>query len=55
VSALPPELMDGAVGIGLLTVSEQPEVAKTFIKFMTNAALVRKGDMGLRSTDHSRC
>jgi molybdate transport system substrate-binding protein len=46
---LPPELMEyGAVGVGLLTVSKQPEVAKAFIKFMgdpANAALLRKGDM----------
>jgi molybdate transport system substrate-binding protein len=46
---LPPELMEyGAVGIGLLAVSKQPEVAKAFIKFMAdpaNAALLRKGDM----------
>ena len=46
---LPPELMEyGAVGVGLLTVSKQPEVAKAFIKFMgdpANAALLRKGYM----------
>jgi len=46
---LPPELMEyGAVGVGLLTVSKQPEVATAFIKFMAdpaNAALIKKGDM----------
>ena len=46
---LPPELMEyGPVGVGLLTVSKQPEVAKAFIKFMAdpaNAALLRKGYM----------
>ena len=46
---LPPELMEyGPVGVGLLTVSKQPEVAKAFIKFMAdpaNAALLRKGFM----------
>ena len=38
----------GRVGVGLLAVSQQPEVAKQFIAFMTdpaNAALIRKGDM----------
>jgi molybdate transport system substrate-binding protein len=46
---LPPALMEyGSVGVGLLTVSRQPEVAKAFIKFMAdpaNAPLLRKGDM----------
>ena len=46
---LPPELMEyGPVGVGLLTVSKQPEVAKAFIKFMAdpaNAGLLRKGFM----------
>jgi molybdate transport system substrate-binding protein len=46
---LPPALMEyGAVGVGLLTVSRQPEVARAFIKFMAdpaNAALIKKGDM----------
>jgi molybdate transport system substrate-binding protein len=46
---LPPELMEyGSVGVGLLTVSSQPEVATAFIKFMAdpaNAALLKKGDM----------
>ncbi len=54
---LPPELMEyGAVGIGLLTVSKQPEVAKAFIKFMgdpANAPLLRKGDMEPPLHDHS--
>jgi ABC-type molybdate transport system substrate-binding protein len=38
----------GSVGVGLLTVSKQPEVATAFIKYMAdpaNAALLRKGDM----------
>src|SRR5215469_11231833 len=46
---LPPELMEyGRVGVGLLAVSQQQEVAQAFIKFMAdpaNAALLRKGDM----------
>ena len=46
---LPAELMEyGRVGVGLLAVSEQPDVANAFIKFMAdpaNAALLRKGDM----------
>jgi molybdate transport system substrate-binding protein len=46
---LPPELMEyGSVGVGLLTVSKQPEVAKAFIKYMAdpaNVALLKKGDM----------
>jgi molybdate transport system substrate-binding protein len=46
---LPAELMEyGPVGVGLLTVSKQPEVAKAFIKFMAdpaNAGLLRKGYM----------
>jgi molybdate transport system substrate-binding protein len=46
---LPPDLMEyGRVGVGLLAVSEQHEVANAFIKFMAdpaNAALLRKGDM----------
>jgi len=46
---LPPALMEyGAVGIGLLTASKQPEVATAFIKFMAdpaNAGLLKKGDM----------
>jgi molybdate transport system substrate-binding protein len=49
VGPLPPELMEyGSVGVGLLTVSKQPEVANAFIKYMAdpaNAALLRKGDM----------
>ena len=49
VGPLPAELMEyGRVGIGVLTVSQQPEVAKQFIAFMTdpaNAALIRNGDM----------
>ena len=38
----------GRFGVGLLTVSKEPEVAKAFIKFMAapeNAALVRKSAM----------
>ena len=46
---LPPELMEyGRIGVGLLTVSKNPEVAKAFIKFMAdpaNAALIRKSAM----------
>jgi molybdate transport system substrate-binding protein len=46
---LPPELMEYArVGVGLLTVSKQPEVANAFISFMAdpaNAALLKKGAM----------
>src|SRR5229473_2806388 len=46
---LPAELMEYArVGVGLLAVSQQQEVANAFIKFMAdpaNAALLRKGDM----------
>jgi molybdate transport system substrate-binding protein len=46
---LPSDLMEyGAVGVGLLTVSKQPEVANAFIKFMAdpaNAGLLKKGDM----------
>jgi len=46
---LPPELMEyGRVGVGLLAVSQQQEVANAFMKFMidpANAALLRKGDM----------
>jgi molybdate transport system substrate-binding protein len=46
---LPSELMEyGRVGVGQLTVSEHPEVANAFIKFMAdpaNAALLRKGAM----------
>ena len=46
---LPAELMEyGRVGVGLLAVSQQQEVANAFIKFMANpanAALLRKGDM----------
>src|SRR5262252_7384160 len=46
---LPPELMEyGRVGVGLLAVSQQVDVANAFIKFMAdpaNAALLRKGDM----------
>src|SRR5215831_15174288 len=46
---LPPELMEyGRIGVGLLAVSQQQEVAQAFIKFMAdpaNAALLRKGDM----------
>ncbi len=46
---LPSELMEyGKVGVGLLAVSKQPEVATAFIKYMAdpaNAALLKKGDM----------
>ncbi len=46
---LPAELMEyGRVGVGLLTVSKQPEVAAAFIKFMAdpaNAPLLRKAAM----------
>ena len=46
---LPLELMEYArVGVGLLTVSKQPEVANAFIRFMAdpaNAALLKKGAM----------
>jgi molybdate transport system substrate-binding protein len=46
---LPAELMEyGRVGVGLLAVSQQREVATAFITFMAdpaNAALIRKGDM----------
>src|SRR5580704_17445986 len=46
---LPKELMEyGRFGVGLLTVSKEPELAKAFIKFMAapeNAALVRKSAM----------
>jgi len=46
---LPAELMEyGRVGVGLLAVSQQQEVAAAFIRFMAdpaNAALLRKGDM----------
>jgi len=46
---LPPELMEyGRVGVGLLAVSQQQEVANAFMKFMAdpaNVALLRKGDM----------
>jgi molybdate transport system substrate-binding protein len=46
---LPAELMEyGRVGVGLLAVSQQQDVANAFIKFMAepaNAALIRKGDM----------
>ncbi len=46
---LPKELMEyGRFGVGLLTVSKEPETAKAFIKFMAapeNAALVRKSAM----------
>jgi molybdate transport system substrate-binding protein len=46
---LPKELMEyGRFGVGLLTVSKQPEGAKALIKFMAapeNAALVRKSAM----------
>ena len=49
VGPLPPELMEyGRFGVGLLTVSKDPETAKAFIKFMAdpaNAALVRKSAM----------
>ena len=49
VGPLPAELMEyGRVGVGLLAVSQQREVANAFIKFMAdpaNAALIRKGDM----------
>ena len=37
VGPLPPELMEyGRIGIGLLTVSKQPEVARAFVKFSTS-------------------
>jgi molybdate transport system substrate-binding protein len=46
---LPPELIEyGHFGVGLLTVSKDPDGARTFIKFMTapeNAALIRKSAM----------
>jgi len=46
---LPAELMEyGRVGVGLLAVSQQQEVANAFVKFMAdpaNAALLRKGAM----------
>jgi molybdate transport system substrate-binding protein len=46
---LPKELMEyGRFGVGLLTVSKEPDVAKAFIKFMAapeNAPLVRKSAM----------
>lgn len=46
---LPPELMEyGRVGVGLLAVSKQPEIANAFIRFMAdpaNADLLRKGAM----------
>ncbi|HEY3643523.1 MAG TPA: substrate-binding domain-containing protein [Xanthobacteraceae bacterium] len=46
---LPKDLMEyGRFGVGLLTVSKEPEVAKALIKFMAapeNAALVRKSAM----------
>jgi molybdate transport system substrate-binding protein len=46
---LPAELMEyGRVGVGLLAVSQQQEVASAFVKFMAdpaNAALLRKGAM----------
>jgi len=49
VGPLPPELMEyGRVAVGLLAVSQQPAVARAFIKFMAdpaNAALLRKGAM----------
>ncbi len=49
VGPLPRELMEyGRVAVGLLAVSQQPEVARAFIKFMAdpaNAALLRKGAM----------
>lgn len=37
VGPLPPELMEyGHIGIGLLTVSKQPDVARAFLKFATS-------------------
>jgi hypothetical protein len=46
---LPAELMEYArIGVGLLAVSQQQEVASAFIKFMAdpaNAALLRQGAM----------
>jgi molybdate transport system substrate-binding protein len=46
---LPPALMEyGSVGVGLLSASKQPEVAKAFIKYMAdpaNVALLEKGAM----------
>jgi molybdate transport system substrate-binding protein len=51
VGPLPPELMEYAsFGVGLLTISKQPEAAKAFIKFMTSpeaAPLIRKSAMEL--------
>lgn len=49
VGPLPPELMEyGHIGVGLLTVSKQPELARDFIKFMTSpeaGPLLRKSTM----------
>ena len=49
VGPLPPELMEyGHIGVGLLTVSKQPEQARAFLAFMTSpeaAALLRKSTM----------
>jgi molybdate transport system substrate-binding protein len=49
VGPLPPELMEyGHIGVGLLTVSKQPDVARDFIKFMTSpeaGPLLRKSTM----------
>jgi molybdate transport system substrate-binding protein len=46
---LPPELIEyGSFGVGLLTVSKQPEVARAFLAFMTSseaAPLIRKSGM----------
>jgi len=49
VGPLPPEIMEyGHIGVGLLTASKQPELARDFIKFMTSpeaAPLLRKSTM----------
>jgi hypothetical protein len=46
---LPSELMEyGRVGVGLLTVSRQPAIARAFIRFMSDPAntwMLRKGAM----------
>jgi molybdate transport system substrate-binding protein len=49
VGPLPPELIEyGHIGIGLLTVSKQPDVARAFLKFATSpeaGPLLRKSAM----------
>lgn len=49
VGPLPPELMEyGHMGIGLLTVSKQPDVARAFLKFATSpeaGPILRKSAM----------